>query len=911
MKREILSMDRGWRFHRGDIPYDKYMWHDALYSATKTASSKGAARRDFDDSSWRILDVPHDYVVEGTPTHKEPPSQGSLPRPNAWYRKTFKLDPADRGRHIAIHFEGVASFCEVHVNGIPMMRNDTAGVGFEVDITDIARYGEDVNVVSVYCENEKDFEGWYYEGGGIYRHVWLIKTGKVHVDLWGTFVISEPISDGAWEATVQTEIKNLNDEAKTVTVVSEIWDPDGCKVAEKSSELSVDMRVVETLEQKMMLPDVKVWDLDTPNLYTLTTTIFLNGNIEDTYETTFGCRTLLYTASDGFYLNGRKEFILGYGSHQDSTGFGVGIPDSVSNLRMQRMKEMGFNMFRTAHNPFAPAVYEACDRIGLMCMDENRRFTSSEMVKDEVIRMVKRDRNHPSITMWSLFNEEFTRKDYIGTNIFRTLAAIVRRLDPTRPVTGADNCGTAIPGQMDDIDLIGINHVYDYEALDVVRTNNPEKPIYFSEEELTDEIRDYIRKRPYIFGALGWGGLPYRGETQWPKLFHGDEREESFVFNLLCEPMFGFYRNKALWTDIPTVKIVTDWTHPGKEGETITVRVYSNYHEVELFLNGEAVGKKEVCARTAYVDFEVRYMPGELKAVAKTEGKGSLEDLVCTAGAAKKMRLRMENPCIRKDGRDAAIITAYLLDEHGVVLPDYKDALVKFRVKKGGKFLCVGSPNRKDHSSWKLPEIRLYQNRAQVFVESDAVCDELIVEALCEGFEPAEIVIQKQQSEVVREVLSEENRFLHEWYISRTQIDREFPDIDEMHRNPDLNFWQHYEVGRGNNESFTGVFPRRAGSGENGPGWARVIYAIRTKVPHANSSHERTFIHFENYEGSGKVVVFDGEKRFEAVKETYDAIPFDVEVSGITEGGVVEVWAVLEGNQPFSAINRPVRWVFQ
>lgn len=240
MQREILSMDRAWRFHRGDIAYDKYMWHDALYSATKTASSKGAGRRDFDDSSWRIVDLPHDYVVEGTPTHKEPPSQGSLPRPNAWYRKTFRLDQADRGKHIAIHFEGVASFCEIHINGIPMKNNYTAGIGFEIDITDIARYGDDVNVVSVYCENEKDFEGWYYEGGGIYRHVWLIKTGKVHVDLWGTYVISVPAENGAWDATVQTEINNLYDEEKNVSVISEIYDEDGQKVAMNCSNMTLE-----------------------------------------------------------------------------------------------------------------------------------------------------------------------------------------------------------------------------------------------------------------------------------------------------------------------------------------------------------------------------------------------------------------------------------------------------------------------------------------------------------------------------------------------------------------------------------------------------------------------------------------------------------------------------------------------
>ena len=224
MKRELLSMDRGWRFHLGEVPYKKYMGHDALYTATKTACSKGAGRRDFDDSTWRVVDLPHDYVVEGQFTQSEPYSQGSLPRENAWYRRTFVLPEEDRGKRIALHFEGVCTACVVHVNGQPMFRNHTAGVGFDVDITDIARYGEDVNAVAVYCDCS-DFEGWYYEGGGIYRHVWLVKSGKVYVDLWGTFVRTEKLESGAFRTQVSTEIKNITDGDKAVVVRSEIVSP--------------------------------------------------------------------------------------------------------------------------------------------------------------------------------------------------------------------------------------------------------------------------------------------------------------------------------------------------------------------------------------------------------------------------------------------------------------------------------------------------------------------------------------------------------------------------------------------------------------------------------------------------------------------------------------------------------------
>ena len=914
MNRETLSLDRGWRFHLGDIPYKKYMGHDALYTATKAASSKGAGRRDFGDADWRVVDLPHDYIVEGTPTPKEPYSHGSLPRENAWYRRTFALSEEDRGKRIALHFEGVCTACVVHVNGMPMFRNYTSGVGFDVDITDIARYGDDVNVVAVYVDCS-DFEGWYYEGGGIYRHVWLVKSGKVFVDLWGTFVRSEKIGDGAFRTLISTEIKNIADEAKTVEVRSEIVDPDGRKIASVSSEEKLDARSGVTFEQSADVENVQLWDIDSPVLYTLKTTVIADGEVTDTYETPFGYRTIEYTASDGFWLNGRRVFLVGYGSHQDSTGFGIGMPDSLSEFRMARLKSAGFNTFRTAHNPFAPALYDACDKLGLMCMDENRWFNPSVQTQDEVIRMLKRDRNHPSIIMWSLFNEEFLRDSYIGTNIFTTLASIVHKLDPTRPATGADNVATAMPGMMDDIDLIGINHVYNREPLDAVRTNNPDKPIFFSEEGLSDDIRDYCRTRPYIFGALGFGGLPYRGETSYPYLFSGGDGS---TFSLLCDPLDNFWRERALWTTADSLKIAGNWTHPGKEGETVNVRVYTNRDKVELFLNGKSLGVKEVDEKHALAFFEVPYEAGELKAVGITEGKDNIEDVLVTAGEAVKAVLKLENSAPRSNGRDTAIISVQLADADGNILPNADDLLVKFNVLRGGKFLAVGSPHRGDHASWKIPEIRMHDNKAEVYVESSADDNPIEVEAVIEGFEPAVISIPKIPAEPIPEVPVEECRFLDKWLLSRTLINQPWPDIDAMHRRPNFNFWTEHAVGRGNDENFTGLRFRNPNlheghrmDGDGAVDSARLIHYISVKVPKPGKEFTKASIHFEVFEGRGRVYAFDGDQRFFTEREYFTKAPLDLDVTGVKPGDEVEVWAVLEANTPYSAINRPVRWVFE
>ena len=676
--------------------------------------------------------------------------------------------------------------------------------------------------------------------------------------------------------------------------------------------MALKARSLNKAVQAADVSDVQIWDLDTPNLYCLRTTLLKDGEVQDTYETSFGYRTIEYTVDDGFLLNGRRTFILGYGSHQDLTGFGIGITDTISEFKMQRLRSMGFNTFRTAHNPFAPALYDACDRIGMLCVDENRRFRSTPEVKDELIRMIKRDRNHPSIIMWSLFNEEDNRVNEVGRNIYKSLSAVAHEYDPTRPATGCDNVATAIPGAMEDIELIGINHVYGFDSLDAVRKNNPNKPTFLSEEFLSAENREYVRTRPYIFGAIGWAGLPYRGETTWPQLHAGRPNSNAYPFTLLCDPNDMFYWNKAEWSGIPTVKITSHWTHPGKEGTVMPVLVYTNSAQAELFLNGKSLGVKQVDTGNSSVSWDVVYEPGELKAVANF-GDLRITDSLETVGKAVALKLELENPGVRQNGRDTAIISAYLVDDLGRKLPEGPESLVRFRVKKGGRFLCVGSPNKWDHAFWQIPQITLFENKAQVYVESDAVSETLEVEAFCDGFTPAVIAIPKAPGVPVPEVPEEENPYLYQWHLSPILINQPMLNLDELHRHLDLSGWRTFEVGRGFSHSFDGPSPRSPQEPWNiaPESVIREIYYIKTRIPCCGDTNKHPELYFEKFIGAGRVVIFSENQKVEAEKTSPASIPFTVDASGLQGGEEVEIFAVVEADSLFFGICRPVYWRFK
>lgn len=927
MKREILSMNPAWRFHKGDLPkhdfYGPYD-HQQVYQATKTEASNGPARRDYDDSTWEIVHLPHDYVGEGVPSEEtQHPSFACLARPNAWYRKTFKLSPEDRGKRISLIFDGVATACTVDVNSIPMKRNGTRGIGFEVDITDIAHYGENVNVVSVFVDNTK-FEGWYYEGGGIYRDVWLVKSDKLHVDLWGTYVVSQPAENGAWNSHIETEITNLHYTDKKFQLQSDIMDADGTIVASAITDASAASYESLTIKQDVVVPDVKVWDIDSPNLYTLVSQILVDGDVVDDYITSIGFRTIQYTNNDGFYLNGRKLFVMGYGCHQDFSSFGTAVPAAANDYRIGLLKKMGFNTYRCAHNPHAPHLYDACDKLGMMCMDENRWFIPNDDTKDEIRRMIKRDRNHPSVIMWSIFNEEQCRNREIGRTIFQTLRATALKYDQSRPVTGADDTGYDVPRECEGMDILGINHCYDGARLDRSRKLFPDTPVFYSEVGVGhDGVKKLLTDRPYMFGALGFGGLPRsRGMRKHP---FGISRNgkvtipKNFIqpFSPVGLPQDRFYWHKAYWTEVPVVHIGGDWNH--EAGEIVPVTIYTNYAQVELKLNGKSLGVRDVDSFDREIEWEVPFEAGELVAVAYAEGKEPITDVLKTVGKATHLSWQLENASVCNNGMDVALITIFAQDDNGnnVLIGDAEYPL-SFEITSGGQFVSANTCDMQDYSHCHEPKIVMKGGHAQLYVLCDTTSNPVELKVHSDDFATLDIHVEKVSAPQIPAVPGEDTRYLPMWYISPTRKDMPYPDIEEMRKDLDLSGWLYTEVSRGSNGEFMGMFGNHGmpAMREDTPKESlRNVYYTTSKVALYDGTFKQVKLVFERFDAYGRVIIrgvgnAEG-KVAQAYKRPDDPSYFEMNAEGFLPGDEVEVWVILEASDNYSAIRKPVRWAFE
>ncbi|MHC5035212.1 MAG: glycoside hydrolase family 2 TIM barrel-domain containing protein, partial [Planctomycetota bacterium] len=426
--REKLLMDFGWRFHYGDFEV-----HQDTSKAKAHTESPGAAV-DFDDSEWRAVNLPHDFVVEGLHTETAAWVKGSLVAGAGWYRRSFRLPRSDEGRRLYLEFEGVYRNCQVYLNGFLAGTNLSGYASFRCDITDFANYGGR-NILAVRVDASAD-EGWWYEGGGVYRHVWLVKTDGLHVAPWGVFVWSDVAEEQpeAAQVNVQTKLLNRRSEAQELTLRSTVWGSDGLEVAQVETALALGEWAEETVEQAVSVPQPALWSVEEPNLYLLTSVILVDGEAVDSVETTFGIRTVRFDPDTGLYLNGKPVKIKGVCCHQDHAGVGVALPDRLHEFRIETLKEMGCNAYRTAHHPHAPAIMDACDRLGMLVLDETRVMSSSPEFRGQLERLVLRDRNHPSVIMWSIGNEEgMVQGTPEGTRLARTMRQVVRKHDPTRP----------------------------------------------------------------------------------------------------------------------------------------------------------------------------------------------------------------------------------------------------------------------------------------------------------------------------------------------------------------------------------------------------------------------------------------------------------------------------------------------
>ena len=638
-------------------------------------------------------------------------------------------------------------------------------MGFGADITDITEFSEKENVVSVRVD-ATDWEGWWYEGAGIYRHVWLIKLPVVHAERWGISVKPTRASGREWQTQIETAVANDGDGEIRVRVRQRIFDAAGKVAGEAESEAMVGPWKTVTVRQVIPIRSPKLWSIEEPNLYRLETWID-DGTNSDRVETTFGYRHLRFDAEKGFFLNDRPVKIHGMCNHQDHAGVGAAVPDALWDYRIRRLKAMGCNAHRCAHNPPAPEFLDACDRLGMLVLDENRRFGISDDVLENLRGMVKRDRNHPSVFLWSIFNEENLQGCTQGAAIARTMMRTVKALDDSRPVTAAMNGGwLEKEGVGQEVDVMGINYYQsnydDYHKL------SPTVPICATEmtaafstrgEYTQDATRGYcdaydrmaagfgtvariswrkVVEREFVMGGFIWTGFDYRGEPapyKWPCI-----HSHYGVLDTCGFAKDAFYLYRAMWTDEPMIHILPHWNWPGREGEEIKIWCYGNGEEAELFLNGQSLGVRQA-SRFEPVEWMVAYQPGVLRAEARKSGKTVTVDEVQTTGPAVRLALESDRMTLQADGRDATPVTVFATDAAGRRVPT-AGILVRFSIAGPGRIIGVGNGDPSCHESDKGRERSLFNGLAQVIIQAEKTAGNVVLRAESDGLASNELTVK-------------------------------------------------------------------------------------------------------------------------------------------------------------------------
>src|SRR6478609_1944668 len=720
--RERILLDAGWRFalgHASDPARD--FGHATGYFSylAKTGFGDGPASPAFDDRGWRKLDLPHDWAVElpfdrrGKASHGyRPLGQGFPDTSIGWYRRTFTVPASDLGRRLSLEFDGVYRNARVFVNGFLVGEEPSGYLGIGYDVSDYLNYGGD-NVIAVRVDATME-EGWFYEGAGIYRHTWLTKTDPWHVAREGTGVRTE-ITDDATTATVtvDTQVVNEGREAVAGTLEQSVVAADGRVLATSRRELSLAAGAADTVTDALAVASPQLWSLETPVLHTLVTTLRRAGQIADRYETPFGIRTLRFDPNAGFLLNGRRVELKGTNNHQDHAGVGVALPDALQEYRLRQLKEFGSNAYRCAHNPPTPELLDACDRLGLLVIDENRLMGASTWHLAQLERLIRRDRNHPSVIMWSLGNEEWAIEGNIkGARLTVPMQDFAHRLDPTRPTTAAISGGWG--GISRTIQAPGVNYIRQGDT-DRQHREFPAQIVLGTEETTTQQTRGiyvtnaargqlapqengssggnaelgwkHYAARPWTAGVFFWTGFDYRGE---PTPFDFPAVSSQFGILDTCGfPKDGASYLQAWWSDEPVLHLFPHWNWPGREGQEIEVRAHSNCEEVELFLNGTSLGRKKM-EPNGHLVWLVRYAPGTLLAKGYRAGRETLVAKIETTGPAAVVALAPDRATIKADGRDVAVVTVELRDAAGRIAPTASDA-VGFAVSGPGRIIGVGN----------------------------------------------------------------------------------------------------------------------------------------------------------------------------------------------------------------------------
>lgn len=769
------NFDKGWMFHKGDKPIPHAVKGGMTGGITdcediedgewlKIAYFDERENSQIDPNEWDEVSLPHDWCVEGqyfddggkVKHHK---NHGYLSAGIGCYRKVFDISQELEGKKISLEFDGVFRNSTVWVNGHLLGTHTSGYSGFVYDITDIVRYGsEGKNVVFIKVD-ASEYEGWWYEGAGIYRHTWLNITDRLHVERYGTYVTTPEVSEEIANISIVTTVRNEYFAAKSCRLVSKVYDSLGKCVGENTSSINISFQQQGVFKHVIQVNKPMLWSPESPSMYFAISEVYNGEQLLDIYRTNFGIRTIEFRADAGFFLNGNHYPIKGTCNHQDFAGVGVALPDQLIAYKIKLLKEMGCNAYRSAHHPATPELLELCDQMGMLVVDENRKLDVSPSAIEELKYLLYRGRNHPCIILWSMENEEILEGTVMGARMLRTLASITRSIDPTRPTLAAMNHGWNDGGYSDGVDIVGYNYgqredqdIRDHQQFpsrkmigsesasctvtrgiyerDDVQGYCPEYGIHIPEWSCSVEKawRDVV-ENPFLSGVFIWTGFDYRGEPtpyEWPNI-----NSHFGVMDTCGFPKDNYFYLRSAWTDEPIVYIMPHWNWEGREGQDIDVWVYSNCERVELYLNGTSLGEQEM-VRASHLEWKVKYAPGKLMAIGRNGSAEATRKVVATTGVPYTIELTPDRTQIQSDGCDVAVIRAFVIDAHGRVVPT-TDHEVHFTVEGKGIILGVGNGNPSSHEPDKANQRKAFYGSCLLIIQSVEEAGEIVIEASSNG----------------------------------------------------------------------------------------------------------------------------------------------------------------------------------
>jgi len=817
--RERISLDAGWRFFKGDVPeagtnLNYTVIRDwilptgnpfttnapAVRPEDPPATGISFASRDFDDSGWRLVNLPHDFGIEGPFDQALPGSTGKLSWFGvAWYRKALDIPESDKGKKIYLDVDGAMSYATVWLNGKFVGGWPYGYASWRVDLTPYLDFGGD-NIVSIRLDNPPDSSRWY-PGGGIYRNVWLVKTAPVHVAHWGTYVTTPEVSAKAATVKIQVNVDNDSDADANVMVNNEIYElgPDGAcgkevgMVLVSANDSNVAAHKTGLAQGEISVKNPKLWSVEQPQRYVVVTSILQDGKLVDRCEMPFGIRTIEFTVTNGFLLNGKRVPLNGVCDHSDLGALGSAINTRGLERQVEILKGMGCNAIRTSHNPPSPELLDICDRLGMLVMDESFDCWESRKTRNDYHLIfdawherdwraeLRRDRNHPSIILWSIGNEVGEQSKTNGFWIGAELTAIAHQEDPTRPTTSANSdVKSGYNGFAAVEDVFGYNYKpWEYGKF---RDANPDQPLFGSETascissrgeyffpvstnkvggQADHQMSSYDLyaprwatppeteftgqdKYPFVAGEFVWTGFDYLGE---PTPYDRTSRSSYFgIIDLAGFPKDRYYLYQARWRpDLPMAHILPHWNWPDRTNQVTPVHVYTSGDSAELFLNGKSLGRKTKGPLEYRLHWDdVVYQPGTLKVVAYKNGKKWATDVMKTAGPATKLTLQADRAKIAADGQDLSYITVTVADKKGLLVPRSKNH-IKFEIKGPGEIVATDNGDATSFESFQAPEHNAYNGLALVIVRAKAGQPGTIkLKAEADGLEAASIRIKSK-----------------------------------------------------------------------------------------------------------------------------------------------------------------------